>query len=257
MKRDRNTCSLRPKTPRQLMVMRETGALLAEVFEELKSFVKPGLTTSEIDLFVEKELSKRKLVSQAKGYKGYGHVSCISVNEEVVHGVPSSSRIIAENDLIKIDICAKQGGLCADMTRCFVAGLSNKRLDRFVKTAYAAEDAGIACMVAGGYVGDISAAIQNAVESQGYQVVRDFAGHGIGCCMHEAPEVLNFGRMGTGPQLVEGIALAIEPIIAEGDYAVKIQPDGWTAVTVDGLYAAHVEDTVIITKHGPEIITKL
>ena len=230
---------------------------MAEVFEELKSYVKPGLTTAQIDLFAEKELYKRGLVSQAKGYRGYRHASCVSVNEEVVHGVPSETRFITDSDLVKIDICAKRNGLCADMTRCFAVGPSNKRIDRFVGAAYAALDAGVEHMIAGKRVGDISEAVQKTVEGYGYQVVRDFAGHGIGLCMHEDPEILNFGKAGVGPELIEGIALAIEPMITEGDYAVHILPDGWTAVTTDGLLAAHVEDTVIITKHGPEVITKL
>jgi methionyl aminopeptidase len=197
------------------------------------------------------------LVSQTKGYKGYKHVCCISINDEVVHGVPDAKKILREGDLVKVDVCAALDGYCADMTRCFFVGASGSdEARRLVDTAYAALDKGIEKAVSGNRLSDISAAIQQEVERQGFGVVRIFAGHGIGKRMHEEPEILNYGIPGRGPLLQVGMAFALEPMITYGHHDVYITRDGWTAKTVDKSLAAHVEDTVIITEHGPRVITR-
>jgi methionyl aminopeptidase len=237
--------------------MATAGALLAELFVELPNHLVPGVTTLHIDTIIANYLSNKKLVSQSKGYRGYCHVSCISLNDEVVHGVPSAKAVIKEGDLVKVDICAAWQGYCADMARCFFVGAASPEAKKLVQVAYSSLDKGIEQALVGKRIGDISAAIQREVEEHGFGVVRDFAGHGIGQRMHEDPEILNYGIPGKGPLLREGMALAIEPMITQGRYAVRVMADGWTAKTADGSLAAHVEDTVIITEQGPNIITRL
>lgn len=238
--------------------MLTAGQLLAEVFAEVTPCIVQGMSTLDIDTKIAQSLTAKKLVSQSKGYKGYRHVSCISVNEEVVHGVPQSQKIIREGDLVKVDVCAAFDGYCADMARCFfVGGYVDSNARRLVDVAYSALDKGIDKAVPGARLGDISAAIQHEVEKHGFGVVREFAGHGIGRSMHEDPEILNYGKAGHGPLLKPGMAFALEPMITLGHYDICILPDGWTARTHDGSLAAHVEDTVIVTEEGPHIITRL
>ncbi len=236
--------------------MIQAGELLAALFEKLQGIVEPGMTTLAIDIFIEGYLMKNKMVSCSKGYMGYRHSSCISVNDEVVHGVPREQKI-AEGDLVKIDVCASYSGYCADMARPFFLGKPEKEVQNFINVAQVALDKGIAKACPGEKVSNISAAIQGEVERHGYGVVREFAGHGIGKKMHEDPEILNYGKAGKGPEIRPGMAFAIEPMITRGDYQVYLLKDGWTVKTVDKSLAAHVEDTVIVTEHGPKITTRV
>jgi len=240
-----------------LRKMETAGRLLAEVCQEVGATLASGMTTLHIDSLVSKKLIARNLVSCTKGYMGYRHSSCISVNDEVVHGVPSDKKVLAAGDLVKIDICASHDGYCADMARCFFVEEEKVEGKKLVEAAQQALDAGIAQMRVGGRLGDISAAIQRVVEQQGFGVVRDFAGHGIGKRMHEEPEILNYGKQGQGPLLQVGMAFALEPMITAGSYEVYITSDGWTVKTMDKSLAAHVEDTVILTENGPKILTRL
>lgn len=246
------------KTETEFNAMRTAGKLLAELFERLKEQVEPGITSLSIDTFIADYIKQRGLVSAMLGYAGtYKHVSCISVNDVVVHGIPSPQTVLVAGDLVKIDVCASWQGYCADMARCFFVGKSSSAdAHKLVDVAQASLDAGIQAAVPGNKLGDVSAAIQQEVETAGFGVVRDFAGHGIGRKMHEAPEILNYGRPGRGPVIREGMAFAIEPMITQGRYAVYVAQDGWTVRTVDKSLAAHVEDTVIITQHGPQVITR-
>lgn len=237
--------------------MEMAGKLLAEVFIEISSLIEVGLSTHELDLFVAKKLSSKGLRSEMKGYAGYRYVSCISVNDEVVHGVPSKSKILRQGDLVKVDVCASWKGYCADMARCFFIEPINQKAFDLVTVAQSSLDSGIAQAYAGNRLGDISAAIQYEIEKNGYGVVRDFAGHGIGKSMHEEPELLNYGKKGTGPLLQVGMAIAIEPMITIGSYAVYVDSDEWTVKTEDGSLAAHVEDTIVITEQGPQVLTRL
>lgn len=233
------------------------GKLLSQVFSELKDHIIANITTLELDNFISLKLKENKLVSQSKGYMGYQHFSCISLNDEVVHGIPSDKKVLKDGDLVKIDICAAWKGYCADMTRCFFVGNQFDKIGKkLVEVANFALENGIAKAVPGNRLGDISFAIQKTVEENGFGIVRNFAGHGIGKDMHEDPEILNYGLKGNGPLLISGMALALEPMITEGDYNVYIEPNGWTARTVDGKLAAHVEDTVIITDNGPQVTTR-
>ncbi len=237
--------------------MATAGQLLAQLFEFLEEWIEPGMNTLAIDAFIEKYQVAHKLKSAMKGYLTYKHVSCISVNDEVVHGVPCDSMTIVEGDLVKIDVCASYEGYCADMARCYFIGAPRKEVVDFVAVAQAALNKGIEHAITDERVSSISAAIQKEVEKHGYGVVREFAGHGIGKKMHEEPEILNYGKAGEGPRIRPGMAFAIEPMITMGDYGIHVLNDGWTVKTMDKSLAAHVEDTVIVTQNGPKIITRL
>ncbi len=237
--------------------MEEAGRFLSQIFSLAPAIVRPGMSTLDIDVWMEEKQREYGLTSKMKGYKGYKHVSCISVNDVVVHGIPSKMVILQQGDLIKVDVCVAWKEYCADMARAFFVGQGTEQQEKFVAVAYEALDAGIAQAYAGNHLSDISAAIQNKVEKAGFGVVRDFAGHGIGKRMHEEPEILNFGKPGKGPVLRAGMALALEPMITMGSHKIKIMSDGWTAKTADGSLAAHVEDTIVITDTEPKIITRI
>lgn len=245
------------KNNHALETMTRAGKLLAQIFVDVELYIKPGLSTLDIDSWIAARLLHDNLVSQSKGYGTYKHVSCISLNEEVVHGVPRADRILQDGDLVKVDVCAAWNGYCADMARCFFVGQVSEDVKKLVAVAQSSLDKGIEKALVGNHLTDISAAIQCEVERYNYGVVRDFAGHGIGKKMHEEPEILNYGKPGRGPVLRAGMTFALEPMITQGNYAVCVMSDGWTAQTVDKSLAAHVEDTVIITEHGPQIITRL
>lgn len=246
------------KNKQALDKMRTAGKLLAEIFEKINGVIQQGTSTRAIDIWIEQELVRRQLVSQSKGYKGYRYVSCISVNDVVVHGVPSDQIILQEGDLVKVDVCAAWQLYCADMARGFIVGsVQDEKKEHLMAVASQALDKGIAQAVANNRLYDISAAIQNHVEHYKYGIVRDFAGHGIGRKMHEEPDVPNFGTAGTGMRLQEGMTFAIEPMITQGLHEVYIDQDGWTVRTKDRTLAAHVEDTVVVGQHGPEILTRL
>jgi methionyl aminopeptidase len=243
------------KNKSAIQKMAHAGSLLSEILSAVEEIIRPGISTAEIDLWIETQLSEKGLMSSVKGYMGYRHVSCISVNDEVVHGVPLQTRLLQRGDLVKIDVCASWNGFCADMARSFFVEQSSEQAKKLVAVAQRALQAGIAKAHVGNRLSDISAAIQEEVEKHGFGVVRDFAGHGIGMRMHEEPEILNYGKAGRGPVLREGMTFAIEPMITAGKYQVYVTNDGWTVKTVDHSLAAHVEDTIAITSAGPVILT--
>jgi len=244
------------KNKASIVKMLHAGQELDDICTILKSIINPGISTLEIDAFIESELKKRELVSKTKGYMGYKYSCCVSLNDEVVHGVPSAKKIIALGDLVKVDICASYKGYCADMARCFFVGPADKAVKKMVEVAQQALDKGIEQARPGNRLSDISFAIQQEVERFGFGVVRDFAGHGIGKAMHEDPEILNYGKPGEGPILRAGMTFALEPMITLGNYDVYVCKDDWTVKTVDKSMAAHVEDTVLITEHEPMILTR-
>jgi len=244
------------KNKSSIAKMQEAGKRLAEIFEGLSSVVIPDVSTAQINSWIAEQLKKRDLVSKSKGYAGYRYESCISVNQEVIHGVPSEDKKLKYNDLVKIDVCASWKNYCADMARSFCVGECTQEAKKLVDVAQAALDMGISNARAGNHLSDISAAIQKVVEDHGFGVVRDFAGHGIGKQLHEEPEIPNYGKPGCGPVLRSGMALAIEPMITAGDYKVTVANDGWTVETLDKSLTAHVEDTVIVTDSEPNIVTR-
>ena len=248
---------IRIKNKSSIQKMRHAGHQLSDIFETLGAVVKADTSTLEIDQWIEGQLRQKQLISKMKGYMGYGHVSCISVNDEVVHGIPCAGTILQPGDLVKVDVCAAWHDYCADMARVFFIPPVSAKVKMFADAAYQALVAGSKYMCEGNRLSDVSAAIQSVVEKNGYGVVRDFAGHGIGKQMHEDPEILNYGVPGQGPLLRIGMVFAIEPMITMGTYNVSIDDDGWTVRTADGQLAAHVEDTIAITQDGPEVLTRL
>ena len=244
------------KNKSSIAKMEEAGRLLSEIFEELSPLICSGVSTASINAFVADQLKKKGLVSSSKGYAGYKYESCISINDELIHGIPCEARKLKNADLVKIDICASWKSYCADMARSFCVGQCTVEANKLISVAQEALDCGIAKAREGNYLSDISFAIQKVVETNGCGVIRDFAGHGIGRRLHEDPEIPNYGKPGRGVILRPGMALAMEPMISAGDYKVVIMDDGWTVKTADKSLAAHVEDTVIVTQDEPKILTR-
>lgn len=237
--------------------MRTAGKFLAEIMKELAFKIEPGVTTLQLDSWIEEEIKKFKMVPRSKGYNGFKHASCISLNEEVVHGIPSAKRFLKTGDLVKVDVVASWKDYCADITRSFCVGDVAPKTKKLAEVARLALDKGIDQVKQGNHLSDVSHAIQKEVEGNGFNVIRDFAGHGIGKRVHEEPEILNYGEPGKGPILREGMTLAIEPMIVTGKYEVYIDEDGWTVKTKDKSWAAHEEDTVLVTDGKPEILTAI
>jgi methionyl aminopeptidase len=248
------------KNKRSIEYMRQAGHALARIFKEFESLdmLKAGLSTHAVDAWFEKQMRSNGLHPECKGYAGYKHATCISVNDVVVHGVPSEKLILSEGDKVSIDVVGSFKGYCADMARSYIVGNSSAGVAfELIKTAQAALDKGISKIAPGVLLAEVVYEIQTTVEAQGFGVVRRFAGHGIGRSLHEEPDVPNYVEGTDEIVLREGMTFAIEPMITEGNYDVKIMSDGWTAKTVDGKLAAHVEDTVVVTATGYEILTRL
>jgi len=245
------------KSKRALGVIREAGVRLAGLFERLGEVVAPGVSTLAIDQFIERELALLSMVSQTKGYRGYRHVSCISVNQVIVHGVPSAQTLLAPGDLVKVDVCASWKGYCADMARGFFVEPRKPVAVKLMQVVEGALQSAIAAAVVAGRLSDISAAIEKTARENNCAVVEEFCGHGIGRRMHEEPEIPNYGFPGRGITLVAGMVFALEPMVTQHKSDVLVLADGWTACTSDGGLAAHVEDTVIVTDNGPEVVTRV
>jgi methionyl aminopeptidase len=231
--------------------------IVAEILNNLKEFIIPGMTTAEIESYVEKEIKKRKAFPAFKGYRGYPASVCVSINEQVVHGIPTHYVKIKEGDIVSIDLGVVYDGFYGDGAITIPIGKVSPEAERLIRVTEASFYKGLEKAVIGNRVSDISAAIQNYVESNGFSVVRAFVGHGIGRALHEEPQVPNFGKPGRGPRLKEGMTIAIEPMVNAGCPDINILDDGWTAVTSDGSLSAHYEHTVVITKNGAEILTKI
>ena len=236
--------------------MRVAGKLLAQILKEIEPFVKEGISTYELDAIIEQKMRLAGLNPECKGYGTYKHATCISLNDVIVHGVPSKEIILKSGDFVKIDVVGSYKRYCADLARFYFVGDVSEKVRKLASTAQRALDKAIDLIRPGRHLSDLSALIQQEVEKEGFGIVRDFAGHGIGRSFHEAPEIPNYGIPGEGPLLREGMTLAIEPMITEKSYDVSIMSDGWTARTVDGGLAAHVEDTIVVTQNGAEILTR-
>jgi len=244
------------KLPEEIDKMRASNRIVAEILDILKGNVKPGITTSELDRISE-ELSFKKGVKPAfKGYKGYPFSLCISVNSEVVHGMPSNRRLVS-GDIVSLDYGVYYKGYYGDAALTVPVGPVSDEAKRLINTTEKGLYQGIGEARVGNRLGDISAAIQECVESAGFSVVRDFVGHGIGKMLHEDPQIPNFGTRGRGIELKAGMVLAIEPMVNEGTYKVNLLDNGWTVVTQDGKLSAHFEHSVAITRNGPDILTLL
>lgn len=235
--------------------MREAGKVTALILRELEQFMKPGVATIEIDRFVEKTVKEHGMIAAEKGYCGYPASICVSINDEVVHGIPSEDRILQDGDIVSVDLVVEHKGYMADAARTYGVGNISEKAKRLIETAERAFFEGMKYAKEGNRLSDISHAIQSVVEGEGFGVIRDFVGHGIGKDMHEDPQIPNHGKAGKGPRLQRGMTLAVEPMICEGDWEVDVLLDDWTAVTVDGGLSAHYENTVVITDGEPELLT--
>lgn len=242
------------KTEADRAGMREAGKVVKAALDAAEKVVREGVTTLEIDAVVEETIRSLGAIPSTKGFEGYPNSSCISVNDVVVHGIPSL-QVVKSGDIVSVDITALLNGYQSDAARTFLVGDVSEADRKLVTAAQAAFFVGIEYAKSGNRIGDVSSAIQLYSELNGYGVVRALTGHGIGHKMHEPPEVPNFGKKHSGPPLKVGLCLAIEPMITAGDWRVRIDRDGWTVRTYDGKKAAHYENTVMITDGEPEILT--
>ena len=232
------------KSKREIAIIQDAAEILKQIFVEVKPAVQPGVSTEELDRIAENVICKRGARPAFKGYRGFPKTACISLNEEVVHGIPSK-RILKEGDIISVDIGCQLEGYFADAARTWPVGRITSSQMRLVETAQLSFESGVSVYKSGCRLGDISAGIQKCIEERGYQVIRDYVGHGIGRNLHEDPQVPNYGKAGHGIKIEEGLVLAIEPMVAEGHWKVKVLQDGWTVVTADGKLSSHYEDTVV------------
>jgi methionyl aminopeptidase len=237
--------------------MKEAGAVAAGALKAAGEAVRPGITTFEIDRIARKFIEDAGAYPTFLGYNGYPAATCISINDVVIHGIPSKSRTVKEGDIVSIDIGATYKGYVGDNAATFAAGKISPEAKRLSDTTREALYKGIEAAVAGNRVGDIAYAVQSYCEERGYSVVRTFTGHGVGTQMHEDPSVPNFGTPGRGQRLIPGMTIAIEPMINMGTHEVVQLSDGWTIKTKDGKLSAHFENTIAITKDGPVILTKV
>ena len=249
------------KAPDEIEIMRAASVIVAEVLQELKGMIRPGITTDELDRVAEDLTRKKGAVPAFKGYEVAGRVFpaslCVSINDEVVHGIPSPNRVLREGDIIGLDFGVKYRGFYGDAAVTVPVGAVSAEAAELMRTTREALEAGIQEARPGRRIGDVSAAIQAAAERRSFAIVRDFVGHGIGRRLHEDPQVPNFGQADRGIRLREGMVLAIEPMLNAGGPEVHVKDDGWTAVTSDGSLSAHFEHSVAIVEGGPYVLSQL
>ena len=242
------------KSPAEIEKMRAANQLVARILDELASLVRPGVSTADLDAAADARVRDAGAESAFKGYRGYPATLCASVNEQVVHGIPNS-RPLASGDIISLDMGVKLNGYYGDSAITVPVGLVSDDVRKLLRVTEEALERGIAQVRIGGRISDIGHAIQAHVEANGFSVVREFVGHGIGASLHEEPQIANYGDPNRGPRMAEGMTFAIEPMVNMGKPAVRVLADGWTAVTRDGSLSAHFEHTVAVTKAGPDILT--
>ena len=244
------------KNQDDLTKIRKAGRIVAEVFELMQEKVRPGITTAELNKAAEALIKRRNATAPSRGYAGFPAGTCISVNQEVIHGIPGR-RVLQEGDIVSVDVVVQLNGFCSDGARTYPVGRIAPEVQHLLDITQLCLAEGINQAQIGKRLGDIGSRVQQIAEAEGYGVVRDYVGHGIGREMHEAPEVPNFGVAGRGLRLVKGMVLAIGPMITMGTHEVYCLKDGWTVVTKDALPSAHFENTVAITPDGPQIMTAL
>ncbi len=244
------------RSSREIDLLKRSNAIVAEIFEKLKGMISPGITTEELDAVAEKTILSRGAVPAFKGYRGFPATLCVSINEEIVHGIPGQRRL-KEGDIVSLDAGVNLNGYFGDAAISLPVGEVDGAARRLLEVTEQALYIGIEKAKAGGRLFDISHAIQTWVESHRFSVVRDFVGHGIGKNLHEEPQIPNFGSPHQGPRLEKGMVLALEPMVNEGTYEVRVLPDGWTVVTADGKRSAHFEHTIAITDGEAEILSIL
>ena len=243
------------KSDSEIDLMRESGKVTGFILKELENIIRPGLSTADIDRFVEKTIRGAGMIPSFKGYGGFPASACVSINDEVVHGIPDKKRILREGDIVSVDVGSTYKGYVSDAARTYPVGEVSDVARHLME---ATRDSFFACLEyckVGCRMSDISHAIQQSAEGEGFSVIRDFVGHGVGQNMHEDPQIPNFGKAGRGPRLAKGMVFAIEPMICEGTYDVRTLSNDWTVVTLDGKLSAHYENTVVITDGEPELLT--
>lgn len=248
--------TIKLKSDEEVALLRVSGRVAAEVLARLSREVRAGITTEELDGIGEKHIRDRGAEPVFIGYRGYRHATCISVNEEVVHGVPGK-KVLQEGDLVSLDVGVKIGGYIGDIAATFPIGKIAGKAEKLLRTGKEALQSAIRQARPGKHLGDISFAIQRLAEKNGFSVVRDLYGHGVGTDLHEDPLIPNYGQPGEGPELRPGMVLAIEPMLNVGGWRIKTLSDGWTVVTEDGSLSCHFEHTVLVTEGDPEILTRL
>ena len=243
------------KTAKEVEKMRRAGEIVREVLEAVRAMVKPGVTTLELESVAEKLIEERGAKPAFKGYHGFPCVLCTSLNDQVVHGIPSAKTVLREGDILSVDCGAVIDGYYGDSAITIPVGKVAPTTQRLLDVTQKSLERAIETVRPGAMLGDVGAAVQEMVEAEGFSVVKEFVGHGIGTRMHEDPQIPNFGQRGRGIRLREGMVLAIEPMVNAGGDAVRVLKDGWTAVTEDGSLSAHFEHTVAVTKDGAAILT--
>ena len=244
------------KSRQEIETMRKAGRIVAIVLEVLKSRVRPGMKTEELDAIAAEEVERLGAKPSFNGYRGFPANLCVSVNDEIVHGIPGK-RVLQEGDIVSLDFGAIYMGFQGDAAITVGVGKVSPEAKKLMETTQGALKAGIDAAYPGARLGDVSVAIQHYAESRGYSVVREYTGHGIGREMHEDPQIPNFGVLGQGPMLKEGMTLALEPMVNIGDWRTRVDDNQWTVFTVDGSLSAHFEHTIAITNAGPEVLTTL
>lgn len=242
------------KSDSEIEIMYESGQITGGALSLAEQSVAPGMTTGELDALIEKYIKSHGARPSFKNYNGFPAAACISVNEVVVHGIPGN-RVLKEGDIVSVDVGSYYKGYHSDAARTFAVGEISDEAKKLIEVTKQSFFEGIKFALPGMRIGDIGSHVQSYAESFGFGVVREMVGHGVGRALHEAPDVPNYGREGHGIRLVEGMCIAVEPMITEGSYKIKTLPDGWTTVTADGKLAAHYENTLAITKDGPKLLT--
>ncbi len=243
------------KSPREIALMEESGKVVQAVFAAMKDFIKPGVSTEEISELTEKIMLDHGARSAEKGYGGFPAAACVSVNEVLIHGIPSKKKILRDGDIVSLDIVAVKNGYMADACRTYPVGICGERALRMIEAAKECFFQGTSLIKPGVHLGDVSHKIEETAKSYGYSVAREYTGHGIGKEMHEDPYVPNYGVSGTGPILREGMTIAVEPMILEGKPQLRVLGDGWTVVSKDGKLTCHYENTCVVTSDGVKYIT--
>jgi methionyl aminopeptidase len=243
------------KSPPEIEAMRRAGAIVGQFFEAVKSMIRAGSATQDLEDFAAGFVQRHGVKGAFKGYLGYPANLCTSINEEVVHGIPSRKRVLREGDIVSIDFGVVRDGYYGDAARTYAVGSVPEASRRLMQATEEALSKAVAASLAGNRIGDISAVVQETAEAAGFSVVRDFVGHGIGRMLHEEPQVPNFGARGTGPRIEAGMVLAIEPMVNEGRHEVEILADGWTVVTRDRKRSAHFEHMIAVTEEGCRVLT--
>ncbi len=243
------------KSADEIEIMKQAATVTAQLLKDLRQVITPGMSTKEVDEFVEEAILRGGMIPAFKGYNGFPASACVSINQQVVHGIPSKKVRLQEGDIVSVDLGTIYREYYSDAARTYPVGKVSNDARKLIDATEASFFAGLEFCRVGYRLSDISHAIQGKAESEGFSVVRDYVGHGIGRAMHEDPQIPNYGRPGRGPRLVEGMVLAIEPMINQGSFDVEVMEDGWTVETIDGKLSAHYENTVVITNGDPLLLT--